>query len=419
MQKVGMSRKHSVPFIVSCLALLTGCVAPPTTPETTTNVSGTDGVSDPEEGDCFLGETPGVVGERYQCQGYLEAEYGAAAGNGAYAYGFGYPDSPDSYERPYVEACCLPRVIPEVCPGGPSNQHEWACHIDAVQQMCMTLGTKVEETRLNSPVFLQNSLASLRDWLNQASSIDECAQTFIVDTGLDQFACDQDPSLLLEGVTWNLSETDFGFIQHPYWRIAHLVIEGAYKPKEGAECVDNRGNDHNLPTEIGREGDIVLVLAAGSTTLSGPDVTADANLASVSTGCLDRDCSFAVIDLPDDANLWTLGGLQLQSAGSSSAGVATMTVDVEDYTISLFGPVAGSVEVDSYQVPAGAALFTISGRTTFGTYGFSVSNTTPIVFHSGVSGWSMDPFQVGFTDQNGDDWSLVIDAATWLPDLDA
>lgn len=416
-----MSRKQIMSITVCCFPLWLGgaCGAPPNGPETTTNVSGTDGVLDPEPGECFFAESPGVVGERYQCQGYLDAVFGAdpLIGNepvsGAYGFAFGYTDSPDSYEKPYVEACCLPKVAPTACPGGPSNQHKWACYVDAIQQMCLSLGTKVQDNRESAPLFLRPSLDSLRDWLNEAASIDECATTFITNTGLEQFDCAQDPSEQLENVTWYPSQTTFGLLENPYWRIAHMVIEGAYKPKSGVECVDNHENDRNLPTEMSREGDISLRLAGGSTTLTGPDVMAEANLSSMATGCLGRNCSFATIDFSDTPGAWSLAGLQFQSVGSSTAGNGNIIVEVEEYTISLFSPVTGTVQLDIYEVPPAAALFTISGATSFGDYVFSASNTSSIVFHPKNDGWFMESFEIGFTDLNGDDWSLLINAATW------
>lgn len=415
-----MSRRHNQPKILLCLALsANACSAPPNMPETTTNVSGTDGVADAEGGQCFLSETPGNVGERYQCQGVLEVVGGATNHLGTgYDFSFGYPTSADSYERPFVNACCLLEVESPQCPEGPFNQHEWACSVDAIQQLCMGLGTKVEDVRSKlsgSQVFLNASLASLRDWLNEASSIDECASTFLQDTGADHYDCSQSAASLLQNVTWYPSRTDFGLIQDPYLRIGFLRIDDAILPLGGGDpCVDNHENDHNLPTEIGREGDLGLLLTAGSVTLNGPQVQADAVLASTTTGCTDHGCSFATINLSDNPGEWKLAGLQFQSVGTTSGGNASMSVDVDEYTISLFSPVDGTIEGNLYEIPSGGGLFAISGRTSFGDYAFSVSNITPILLHPSVSGWMMEPFEVGFVDENDDEWVLVIDAAVWV-----
>ena len=164
-------------------------------------------------GECTIIDK-GLVGERYQCKGEFAAHFGADdVDEEPFAVRFGWPSSADDYDRPFVSACCGPIAESPACEEGVTYEHVWACTIDAVQQTCIGIGTKVEEIRRNVTIaqsFIKPSLASLRDWLNKEDTITECMTTFLVDTGLSTFSCDEPPSQTIADTTWVFSKTEHG-----------------------------------------------------------------------------------------------------------------------------------------------------------------------------------------------------------------
>ncbi|MCX4244377.1 hypothetical protein [Paraliomyxa miuraensis] len=416
-------------LIVLAAAVASGCGAPSSPDIPPVGSAGTDGDTggddEPGPGQCIIeANDGGLVGESYQCKGQFHAYFGAdGAEESSYAVSFGYPDSGDSYEKPFVAACCGPLVEAPNCPDGDVNQHLWACYVDAVQQMCVGLGTKVEEVRNEVPpahALIKPSLAQLRDWLNLSTSILECTDTFILHTGLISFDCTEDPSSLIEDVTWSLSETKHGLIHNPYVRIGHVEVVDVDKPEVGESCVNLHDNDTHIPLEIGPQepGWTKLILADGTVNLTGPEldgiaVTGSAGLASMATGCQGKGCSSLSANLQTEPGQWRLEGLQLHSVGAASVASGSASVGVEEYTISLFSPVDGIAEGSTYEIPPGAALFSLSGHTAFGNYSLATTNTTTIVLQASESGWVMPPFGIGYVDQDGNDWTLTIDAAAW------
>lgn len=386
----------------------------------------TTGEHDPEPGQCLIEDIVGLVGERYQCKGQFQAFFGAdGVEESSYPVSFGYQSSGDSYEKPFVNACCGPLVDMPSCPDGDVNQHLWACYIDSMQQMCVGVGTKVEELRNSVPpaqAFIKPSLAQLRDWLNLATSIAECSSTFILDTGLVSFDCTEDPSLLLEDVTWTFSETEHGLIQNPYLRIGHVEIVDVDKPDVGEPCTNLHDNDGYIPlqTEPEQPGWTKLALAGGTVSLRGPQldgtaITGSAGLASIATGCQGKECSSLTANLQAGPSQWRLEGLQLHSVGAASAGDGDASIEVQEYTVSLFSPAEGTVDGNTYEIPAGAATFSLSGRTAFGSYSLATTNKTELVLQATPDGWVMSPFEITYVDHTGHDWTLIIDASAWAP----
>ena len=388
-------------------------------------VDETAGENELDPGLCLIEAVGAYVGERYQCQGFFEARFGAdGVEENGFPVSFGYPDSGDSYEKPFVSACCAPVVGMPSCPGE-ANQHLWACYIDAVQQMCVGLGTKVEEVRSNVPpaqAFIKPSLEALRDWLNLETSIFECTENFITNTGMTTFDCAADYSDALEGVTWTLSETNHGLIDNPYVRIETIEVSDVEKPEVGEPCTDLHDNDSYIPLEIGPEepGWTKLVLADGTATLNGPEldgegVTGTAGLASVATGCEGKSCSAMAANLQLGSGAWRLEGMRLHSVGAAVASNRSTSVEVDEYTISLFTPVKGTVRDGVYEIAPGAAVFSLSGRTGFGDYSLTTTNASSIAMKATANGWVLSPFDLRHVDRNGDEWRLVVDAASWAP----
>lgn len=439
-----IGRSHLFTALGAVVVIATASCAEPSSPEVPSidsfgtdgsPASGTggnagDGIDDtagegvPHAGECFIEEIVGVVGERYQCRGDFIAFFGAeGVEEKPYKVSFGDADSADSYDKPFVNACCGPLVEMPSCPDGDVNQHIWACYMDAVQQMCVGIGTKVEEIRRNVPdehAFIKPSLADLRDWLNKATSIIECQNVFMADTGLQSFDCSADYSSLLEGTTWAFSDTEHQLLTNPYLRVDYLEIDDAQKPDVGEPCTDLHDNDTYIPLELGPDepGWTRLILASGTATLMGPEidgmaVSGRAGLASKATACEGKGCSSMAADLETAAGTWRLEGLRLHSIGAASASHGSMTVAVDEYTISLFSPVDGIRVGGSYEIGAGAAVLSLSGRTVFGDYSLTTTNRSRITLHETPEGWALSPFEIGHTDQNGDVWSLVIDAPRW------
>lgn len=386
----------------------------------------TAGGGDPHAGECFIEEIIGVVGERYQCRGDFTAYFGAdGLEEEPYDVSFGDVDSADSYDKPFVVACCGPLVEMPSCPDGDTDQHLWACYMDAVQQLCVGIGTKVEEVRQNVPdshAFIKPSLAKLRDWLNEESSIIECQDVFMESTGLKAFDCSADYSSLVEGTTWAFSNTEHGLITNPYVRVDYLEIVDVEKPDVGEPCTDLHDNDTYIPLELGPQqpGWTRLVLASGTVVLQGPSIDGRAvwgraGLASEAAACEGKQCSSLAADLEAGAGTWRLEGLQLHSVGAASAGSGRTEIGVDEYTISLFGPVDGIRTEGGYEIDAGTAVLSLSGRTAFGDYSLTTTNRSRIVLRHTPQGWTMLPFEIGYIDRNGDAWSLVVDAPSWAP----
>lgn len=449
----GTQQTHGLFAIAATVAMTSGGCGEPSTPDVpvvesfgtdgqsgaTSEADGTNGGSgagdgvddtagdgDSNAGECYIEEIPGQVGERYQCKGDFTAFFGAdGVEEQPFPVSFGDSDDEDSYEKPFVAACCGPLVEMPNCPGGDVNQHIWACYMDAIQQMCVGLGTKVEELRNNVPLgqgFIKPSLEKLRDWVNLGTTISECQDVFMMDTGLAQFDCAADYPSLVEDVTWTFSKTEHGLIENPFLRIDFLEITDVSKPEEGDPCVNLHDNDSFIPLEIGPDepGWTRLILADGTVMLNGPEidgaeVMGRAGLASMATACEGKGCSSLAMDLDVEPGAWRLEGLRLHSEGASKAGNGAASVGVDEYTVSLFSPVLGLHTDGGYEIGAGAGVFSLSGRTAFGDYSLTATNLSRIMLLRGPSGWVMPPFELGYTDQNWDVWRLVIDASRWAP----
>lgn len=194
------------------------------------------------------------------------------------------------------------------------------------------------------------------------------------------------------------------------------------KPDEGDPCVNLHDNDTFIPLEIGPdEPDWTrLILADGRVMLNGPkldgaEVMGRAGLSSMATACEGKGCSSLVMDLDVEPGVWRLEGLRLHSEGASKAGNGTVSVGVDEYTVSLFSAVLGLHTDGGYEIGAGAGVFSLSGRTAFGDSSLTATNLSSIMLLRGSTGWVMPPFEIGYTDQNGEVWRLVIDASKWVP----
>lgn len=120
-------------------------------------------------------------------------------------------------------------------------------------------------------------------------------------------------------------------------------------------------------------------------------------------------------DLDVEPGVWRLEGLRLHSEGASTVGNGSMSFGVDEYTVSLFSPVAGLHGEDGYHIGAGTGVFSLSGRTALGDYSLTATNLSRITLLRGPTGWVMQPFELGYTDQDGGAWRLVIDASSWAP----
>jgi hypothetical protein len=270
--------------------------------------------------------------------------------------------------------------------------------------------------------FIKPSLARLRDWANLSASIGECQDLFLFETGLVPFDCAASFGTLVEGTTWYFSDTEHGLIKNPYLRIDELEIEDVYKPEVGEACSDLHDNDTYIPLEVDPDapGSTKLVLASGTTSLRGPTIDGKAvvgssGLASTATACEGKGCSSLSADLRPGNDAWRLEGLRLHSMGAATAGNAAAAVAIDEYTISLFSPVEGIQSDGNHEIAAGAAVFSLSGRTPLGDYSLTTTNTSKLMLRHTARGWTMSPFEIGYVDGNGDAWRLVIDAQQWAP----
>ena len=375
----------------------------------------------PVQDECLFNEQPGSFGYKYQCVGQftvqilvndLEPEL--------LAIDFGQPDSPDSYEEPHVMACC-PELDGVPC----SEPHIQACVVDMVEQGCKSLVPRLEQRADERPL-LRGPLLKTAEWIARASSQQACLQTFLLDTGVatTEPACDDENNSVfdfdgaLEGAIWSFNPDTTSSIDHVELTLLDPEIWDAKSPTDPPEvCTSSDDNDHLSFLEIDPTiGDVKATLSQGGLTLAGPSIdgepiSAQANLSSLASSCDAPYCSRAAWSLGTSEG--ELHAMSFYSQQPTEIEASSELLTIDSFQFHLFAPAQGTVSKDVLSIPAGEALFVVSGQALGEHRWITAWNTTPIQIHAAQEGWSHGGFTIDYYDAAGDSWQVALAPSTW------
>ncbi|MEM9460980.1 MAG: hypothetical protein AAGF11_42845 [Myxococcota bacterium] len=380
-----------------------------------------DGGPVPVQEECLFQEQPGYYGYKYHCVGQFTVQILVDDQDPVFlAVDFGQGGSPDSYEEPHVMACC-----PETSGMPCEDPHIQACVVDMVEQGCKSLVPRLEELADDRPL-LKGPILKLAEWIAQASSQAACIQAFLIDTAVTttEPGCDGDNNDTfdyndaIEGAVWTFNPDTTNAVDHVEMTILNPEVWDVDAPTDPPEvCLSSGENDHLSFLEIDpMVGDLKVTLSGGSLALQGPLINGElvsgqADFSSTATSCAAPYCSRAA---------WSLGVLDGQlhamdfySREPTEVGTSAESLTVESFQLHLFAPVRGAVSGGVLTIPAGEALFVLSGQVLDEGRWVTARNATPIQIQAAAEDWSIGGFTIDYRDGVGDSWSLALAPSSW------
>jgi hypothetical protein len=156
--------------------------------------------------------------------------------------------------------------------------------------------------------------------------------------------------------------------------------------------------------------------------LSGPVILGGAVSASVEfgTSCSALGCPMAEFSYDPEGAEFGLEQLVL-IGGSFEISNGTYALTADRVQVRLYAQAAGTQVLDplsgasrGYELPAGAAVFSITGIAGETANRFMAVNATSIsVMREGDSLWEMDAFLLEYEDGNHQRWTVMIEASSW------
>ena len=373
-------------------------------------------------GACLLDPAEGLTGTKYQCGGALSLTFEADGFDPIEYDVFFGPNNlgpaMDSYEEPYVMACCADFVPPDLVCG---SMHTWACYQDMLQQMCVGLAVRVAEGIESGEIPNIPATTELRDWL--ATHTQQCFVHFRDQVGLDdeQTSCPSpDWEDRMSGVQWHINETFGLLIEDPVMTIQSGVIENVVDGDE-AECAGWNENDRHVPLalELPPTGSTHLTLEGGQVSGDGPGLggqamSAETVLGGTVLGCTDR-CSQAELSVPNKAGRWSLHRMDLRSAQPSEVDVGGGVVEIESFEIELYRKVdAKAADPSHLVIPTGGATFLLAADTSAGVMTLPAANGSPIILDATGEGYALSPFNIVVSPQTEDPTTFTVHSSHWV-----
>lgn len=434
----------SLPLIAS--ALFMGCGEDPIPPEdgdfadeasAGANEAGSKepdvGVGELDPGECIAKAKDGEDGEAWgyvhQCGGRWWGRIGFTfEGTGLDLYvpsiegAVDFGDGHESYLETKVMACCGqhdPQLTIDDQPTYAEN-----CMLDLRQQVCRSiseaLGAAIDSGELPS----LKPVVEVQHWI--ATHIDECIDG-LVDTDDSPKSLKAKWEIPQAGTPWDDSNQD---VEDVYIEIFLSLVNDLYRPADLSEneiCTSlmwNNGNlfERGLPsTGSGMDA----TLESGSGVLLGPPVGSAAPLqlstdfGSLGTACTGLECSKLSLSFDSSASTWSLDELRLILEPRLVVDVGGQTLVIEDAQVELYGDAQGQMEMtqgsSEYRVLAGDVQFIVRGQAGGGPVMlFAHSSTDLVATSDSAGGWELRPFELLYTEAQGDAWTMTVGATQWL-----
>ncbi|PRQ05303.1 hypothetical protein ENSA5_02930 [Enhygromyxa salina] len=440
-----LSRSTLVVFILPTIGLLAAGCQDPLTADTKpicTPLEGEDCPTESEEGETSGGETGGnedpgemasdycrhnpsaddAVGIQYQCLGdlYSSLDFTFNGDSCVDLLGAGWCEQYDGFGvgfQPYaaaeVIACCGEYDAQY------ADEYRRFCTYDMYQQLCITLSERLQAGVLDGSFgVFADEVAAVQVWIAQHYA--ECFTSL-----------QNNNSAALPEVVSHWEIGDFGELHDLVLRIeAPTKIDGLSLPQDESEwlsCTDAQGNNDQI-FEDGHtpKGGVVagVELAASlGVELIGPSILGGTVTASAifDAGCTPRGCAAAEFSYDNTGSQFTIEELDLfeDDPVIITNGIASLVAD--RVQVRLWGQAEG-YEVGAplggaplgYEIPAGAALFMISGlNTDGGSNRFIAANSTDIWISETRGTWTIGSFEITFEDGSGELWTVTIEDSQW------
>jgi hypothetical protein len=374
----------------------------------------------------------GFVGFKYQCEGQLAASFDVeitAAGVPDESFGaffdFGDGSAGDSYEKPFVMACCPDY---EAAPNASLNcakPHNQACVVDMVQQGCGSLVARMNEWAEQQGAVASNAGFALANWV--ADNQQACFDTFIVDTNIlntppscdgsnnENFNYDSE----LSGTSWTFNPGVTGVGDVTITIDTAQIVDFYPLPADSeptpVQCESAEENDGVSFLEHDPDPSFTYELASGDATVSGmysgSYVEASADFAGTSNSC--TLCSY----VSHQAASGTLDALVLDSEDPATVTWSTSQLLTPDrFRLALYSPVAvSSVGWEHYRAAAGSAMFVVSMEEAgVSTMLFGTNDNAIDLKRAGLSQpWKIKPFTLKYTDSQDELWAIYVKELTF------
>lgn len=384
---------------------------------------------------CLMENTPNRFGYKYQCGGnitieaVIEGDFPDSPATNSLELVFGPGVEGDSYETPHVMACCpeYDTTIPNC-----EQEHEQYCIADLVEQGCKSM-----EPNLRDFADEAFSSASFEDTIKRGAinkiadhvrdhQVD-CLNTFVTDTGVGTIppGCDMDGNgirygeLLQTGV-WSFDPD--GLVTNVRITVSEANWTGLF-PLDGTpdQCNSADDNDGVLFLELDPEpGSTIVFLVMGSASVHGPPLGDEkiegiAMLSSEVSGCQPGSCSSMRVLIDDLTGMGSLESFEAHSAAPVEVGTSDDALAVDDFQVRLWDstPAVFDPQTDTLTIPPGAARYAISADAEGIHRAITATNETTLVLTRELDGWTSSELTIGYDDELGSHWTLVLAPAQW------
>ncbi|EDM74865.1 hypothetical protein PPSIR1_20074 [Plesiocystis pacifica SIR-1] len=393
------------------------------------------GVGELDPGECIAGEKNGEDGAAWgyvhQCGGVWWGRIGftfegtgldlyVPSADGWAHFGQGHED----YLESKVMACCGPHD-PQL-PLADQPTYAENCMLDLRQQVCMSISAGLESAIESGDIPKLKETVDLQNWI--ADNTTACMKG-LEDTNDSPTGLKAKWEIPPAGTPWDESDFD---IQDVYVEVILANLSDLYRPPaiEGAPICDslNWNRDHLFERGLPPSGPgIDAVLESGAGMMLGPVIDPESGtplqlgttFASLDTSCTGLDCSRLSLSADASTNTWSLDELRLIPEPRLTAEVAGQTIVVEQSRIELYGDAKGQLGmaggVSEYRLAAGDAQFVVRAEVAGEMVMlFAHSSTDLVAVSDSAGGWELQPFELVYTDAQGDAWTMTVSATQWL-----
>jgi hypothetical protein len=372
-------------------------------------------------GECVLNPTSNKIGKQYNCFGELHTSLDLSI-KGLFPTcedlfendGWCADDYYFDYESQVV-ACCGEYDIAF------KPKFQEFCAYDLFDQVCLSLTKRLEyHVQQGNFGIYGDKGAKLQQYV--ASNQEACFQAFrLNNVGTPPFV----------QTHWAVPD-NFGLLTDVVFHIEPTTrIDGVNAPDFAAEwptCVGAAYNDDTLFGSTANQQPVGGIVAGVDLAdpvdaeLSGPVILGGAVSASVEfgTSCSALGCPMAEFSYDPEGAEFGLEQLVL-IGGSFEISNGTYALTADRVQVRLYAQAAGTQVLDplsgasrGYELPAGAAVFSITGIAGETANRFMAVNATSIsVMREGDSLWEMDAFLLEYEDGNHQRWTVMIEASSW------
>ncbi len=370
-----------------------------------------------EPGQCVFNEDPDKSGLQYNCFGEVHTSLDLTI-KGLFPTCEAFFDDDDwcwdefffGYEGNVV-ACCGEYDI-DLKPN-----YQQFCIYDLYQQLCFSIAAHLEYLVKHGDfgIFTDKG-KKLAEYV--AAEHHECWESFKANNIAEV------PNVQTQ---WALKK-NFGLLTDVVFHIeGNTRVDGVNAPDfqdEWPTCHGAAFNDYKLFGNSRQQiGDVIVgvdLAAAVHAELSGPVVLGGAVSATADLGptCTAFGCPSAEFSYAQDDSIFGLEAFSLfGNSFEISNGQYTLTAD--RVQIELYAPAEGVAIFDDgefrgYEIPAGEAIFLISGTSGDIFNRFMAANSSSIfIIPEEPEFWTIDAFSLEYEDNEHERWTLVLDQSHW------